>query len=122
MHTHRYSHTHPYIHTYSHTHMHVHSHHVHLLCADLFFSFAVFKAGGKPLRSFRAVPHADIFFSQIMQQLLTSKEIVKENMMVFPLQVLCEVFDNPLTQVLLAAALLAGVHLELMEVSIMAIG
>jgi hypothetical protein len=43
-------------------------------------------------------------------------------MVVFPLQVVCEVFDNPLTQTLLAAALLASIHLELMKVSIMAVG
>ena len=42
--------------------------------------------------------------------------------MVFPLQVLCEVFDNPLTQVFLATALLAGVYLKFMEISIVAIG
>lgn len=34
----------------------------------------------------------------------------------------CEVFDNPLTQVLLAAALLASVDLELVKVSIVAVG
>ena len=58
-----------------------------------------------------------------MQQLPTSEEIVKENMMVFPLQVLqCVTSDNPLTQVFLAASLLAGVHFEFMEISIVAIG
>ena len=39
-------------------------------------------------------------------------------MVVFPLQGVCEVFDNPLTQVLLAAALLASVDLELVKIAV----
>ena len=43
-------HTHTHMYTCIYTHARTHAH--------LFFSFAVFKARGKPLQSFRAVPHA----------------------------------------------------------------
>ena len=58
---------------------------------------------------------------QVTQQLLTCKKIVKADMMILSLQVLCEVFDNPMTQLLFVTALIVSVHLEFIEISIMAV-
>ena len=57
----------------------------------------------------------------ILKQLLTCKEIVKEDMMVLTFEESIKVFDNPLAKLLFSTALPACVHLKGVEVVIMAV-
>ena len=87
--------------TYTHTH-------VTYTLADLFFSFAFFKASAVLSDSSTL---KDVTFGQVTLQLVACRKVVKKDMVISAFQVPCEVFDDPLTQLLLSTALLTSIDL-----------
>ena len=89
--------------------------HVHYL----FLNLTVFRAVGKPRRVFSGSPAAErIEVCEVQQQLGVGEKVVKEHLVVLPLQATGEFFDNPAAKTRLNALLLPGVHLKLGEVPV----
>ena len=107
---------------YYYYHIHTHATIIPALHVYRFLSFAAFSVGGKPLRSFRAVPQAKIPSSRrSWSNFSLVKKVVKEHMVVLSLENACEILHNSLPKLLLSATLLSSINLKGMEVPIVAV-
>ena len=72
------------LYTYTHSCMHGHAY----MYTHLFFRFGFFNWGGKPLRSFLAVPQAvHVVFLKIFQEFQGSEIVVKLDVVILSLQI-----------------------------------